>query len=645
MDKTRFSEEKMRKDIVQWVTEARVHWRTRFDEVDDFTRRYEAKRSISGLVGWGANPKSSPKDSPWNNASDVGIPIEAFTIEGLVPRFLKVCYGAKPNVWVRGESDDDHEQAPVVQEALNHQLTKYIKIYRRMKNCFRNVSMAGDGFVKCVWEKEEKIINRTAFYLADAMTGQVELNEDGSPVEVERDAEIPKPENAGGRMYTKVKKIVSEPKKTYDGPKIYSRSVKDIIVPKDADTPDMQELDWVADLYERTLDWCKRRVAEDEMELEEGKFDEKAVRELSELVVTKSTGHNKENPSFVKLLITEWHGQYDVNDDGFLEEIVVFLGGMSNQVVVNTKDEQMDTKLLGWMITPYPKRPFFHYQIIPKDGSFYGLGVPEFLIGIRNLIDAVFNQMIDRGSIANNPVTITPPGHDPDENPYGPGAQWVSDNPNAFRVLDMPKAEQLEFVKLEFLLSLVQKLFGVTDYALGSESSIASNRTASGIMTIVGEGNIKFDDMIRSLQDVNDELYDFIVQLNAELLDDEFVYMVTGSQENPFRKIKKQVWAGNFDFESAGNSININRQIEQERGTFAYRTFMDSYGKNPVITADVLWQATENLLRATDLRNIKLPSIEEVKQEQIKQMAEAIKLSQQQQVPGGQGGNPQAAGQ
>lgn len=72
---------------------------------------------------------------------------------------------------------------------------------------------------------------------------------------------------------------------------------------------------------------------------------------------------------------------------------------------------------------------------------------------------------------------------------------------------------------------------------------------------------------------------------------------------------------------------------------------MDSYGKNPVITANVLWQATENLLRATDLRNIKLPSIEEVKQEQIKQMAEAIKLSQQQQVPGGQGGNPQAAGQ
>ena len=60
-------------------------------------------------------------------------------------------------------------------------------------------------------------------------------------------------------------------------------------------------------------------------------------------------------------------------------------------------------------------------------------------------------------------------------------------------------------------------------------------------MTIVGEGNIKFDDMIRALQDVNEELYDFIVQLNADLLDNEFVYYLTGA-ENPFRKNKRLGW-------------------------------------------------------------------------------------------------------
>ena len=84
--------------------------------------------------------------------------------------------------------------------------------------------------------------------------------------------------------------------------------------------------------------------------------------------------------------------------------------------------------------------------------------MPEFLIGIRNLIDAIFNQMIDRGSITNNPPLITPANHDPDVNPFRPGVQWATDNPNAYRVLELPKNEQLEFTKIEFLLALVQKL-------------------------------------------------------------------------------------------------------------------------------------------------------------------------------------------
>ena len=301
-----------------------------------------------------------------------------------------------------------------------------------------------------------------------------------------------------------------------------------------------------------------------------------------------------------------------------------------------------NSKLLGWMITPYPKRPFFHYQIIPMDGSFYGKGVPEFLIGIRNLVDAIFNQAIDRGSIVNNPPLITPTNHDPDENPFGPGVSWPSDTPNAYRVLELSKSEQMEFIKIEFLLALVQKLFGVTDYSLGTESTIASNRTATGIMTIVGEGNIKFDDMIRALQDVNEDLYDFIVQLDAEFLEDDIVFKLTG-QENPLAKIGKDGFSGKFDFEAAGTSINLNRQIEQERANAAYQTSMNSFGKNPVITSEVMHTVTDNYFNAIDMRNVKLPTIQELQQMRIRDTAEAIKLIQAQEAEavakqGGQGG-------
>ena len=623
MPDKKFKPQEMKDDIVKWVSEAETYYADRFTAVDDYVKRYEAKRSISGLMGWQDDPKKNPKDLPWKNASDIGIPIEAFTIEGLLPRFLKVCYGATPIVWVKGTSDDDLAQAPIVQQALNFQLTKKIKIYRRMKQVFKNTVMQGDGIAKCVWEEETKIINKVVYYLQNPLTGEVYNDEQGKPIEVKNDTEVP-PINEQGFPQEKIKKILSEEKKIYDGPKIYSRNIKQVIIPKDANTPEIDELDWICDTYERTIDWCKRRVGDED----EGKFNAKAVRELEEDILVKNPATYKENHNYSKILISEWHGKYDVNDDGLDEEIVVFIGSANITGTSTSKDAQQNSKLLGWMISPYPKRPFFHYQIIPMDNSFYGKGVPEFLIGIRNLIDAVFNQMIDRGSISNNPPLAVPTDHDPDENPYGPGVQWPTDNPAAYRVIELPKSEQLEFSKMEFLLGLVQKLFGVTDYALGSESSIASNRTASGIMTIVGEGNIKFDDMIRALQDVNEDLYDFIVQLNADLLEDEFVFNVTGSQDNPFKKITKKDWIGNFDFESAGNSININREIEQNRATLAYNTAINSFGKNPVITPEVMRQLTENFFRSIDMRNVKIPTVEELQQIIAKQQEQAQAMQQ-----------------
>src|SRR3990167_9397420 len=94
-------EDALRDFVIREVEESIVYQQSRIEEVRGYTKRYEAKRSISGLLGWGDDPKKSPKDSPWEGASDVGIPIDAFTIEGLLPRFLKVCYGAKPIVWIR----------------------------------------------------------------------------------------------------------------------------------------------------------------------------------------------------------------------------------------------------------------------------------------------------------------------------------------------------------------------------------------------------------------------------------------------------------------------------------------------------------------------------------------------------------------
>lgn len=605
-------EDGLRDYIIHEVGESKAYQQPRIKEAAEYVKRYEAKRSISGLMGWGDDPRKNPKDSPWADASDVGIPIDAFTIEGLLPRFLKVCYGSKPIVWVRGVGQSDIPKAPQLQEAINYQLTRLIKIYRRMKLIFKSVAMEGDGFAKCVWEKKTRPFNRVVRYLQNPLTRQlVPDSNTGKPLEVKEDFQ-PQPIDEYGTMPVMVKDEVQEEKTIYEGPMVYGRTIREIIIPKNAISPEIEEWDWICDTYEVTLDWLIRR----EGDIKEGKF--KNVKEIKEKILEGTSNHNQAMRKPIE--IYEWYGKYDIDEDGKDEELVVFVSPVYKI-------------LLGWMLSPFQVRPFFHYQIIPMEGKPYGKGVPEFLIGMRDMIDAIFNQMIDRGSINNNPPIITPPDHEEELNPFGPGVKWKSENPNAYRVLELPKSEQMEFAKLEFLLGMVQKLFGVMDYAVADTGGLAGNRTASGIATVVGEGNIKFDDMIRALQDTNEDLYNFIVGLNADNLDDDFIYQLTEKEGNPFKALSKSYWGGNYDFESVGNSVNINRQLEQERAVLSYREVVNSYGKNPAIGEEAMLDVTENFFRAIDVRNVRLKQIEQIQQEKAQaQQAQAQAAEMQAQV-------------
>lgn len=603
-------EDELRDFIIREVEESIAYQQSRIAEVREYTKRYEAKRSISGLLGWGDDPKKNPKDSPWEGASDVGIPIDAFTVEGLLPRFLKVCYGATPNVWVRGKGTSDVPKAPIVQEALNYQVNRMIKIYRRMKLIFKTVTLEGDAFAKCVWEKQTRPFNRVVRYLQNPITGEIQFDAQGKNIEVKEDY-IPQPDPETGLAPVVIKDEIQEEKTIYEGPQIYGRTIKELVIPKNADSPNIEEWDWVCDTYEKTFDW----LARNEGDIKEGKF--KNIDKIFEEVIGKSADHNKAMRTPIKIF--EWYGKYDINEDNKDEEIIAF-------VCPKYKI------LLGWMLSPFPIRPFFHYQIIPMEGRPYGKSIPEFLIGMRDMVDAVFNQMIDRGSITNNPPIIVPSEHEDEMNPFGPGVKWKSDNANTYRVLELPKSEQMEFAKINFLLGMVQKLFGVMDYAVADTGGLAGNRTASGIASVIGEGNIKFDDMIRALQDVNEDLYEFIVNLNADNLDDDFIYQLTEQKDNPFKSIQKSYWAGNYDFESVGNSININRGIEQQNAMLSYNTITNSYGRNPAISEQTMIDVTKNFFRAIDIRDVRLKTEEQMMQEkqQAQQAQEQLAQTQMQ---------------
>ena len=282
-------EDDLRDFIIREVEDSIAHQQPRIAEVREYTKRYEAKRSISGLLGWGDDPRKNPKNSPWAGASDVGIPIDAFTIEGLLPRFLKVCYGSKPIAWIRGTGQSDIPKAPIVQEALNYQLTRMIKIYRRMKLIFKTVIMEGDGFSKVVWEKKTRPFNKIIRNLQNPLTGDILIDpKTQKPIEVKEDF-ILQPLDDVGTMPVMVKIEKQEEKTIYEGPTIYGRTIKELVIPKNADSPEIEEWGWICDTYEKTFDW----LARNEGDIKEGKFN---ISKIREELLEKAADHNKAIP-------------------------------------------------------------------------------------------------------------------------------------------------------------------------------------------------------------------------------------------------------------------------------------------------------------------------------------------------------------
>ncbi len=84
------------------------------NKVDNWTKRFNAARSISGL-DYGEDPDAFPKLEPWKWSSDLGVPIEAITVRAIIARFVKTLF-TKPLCNVTGRGKGDKQDAKIVQE-------------------------------------------------------------------------------------------------------------------------------------------------------------------------------------------------------------------------------------------------------------------------------------------------------------------------------------------------------------------------------------------------------------------------------------------------------------------------------------------------------------------------------------------------
>lgn len=589
----------------------------KFDEtMENRQKRFEAMRSIRGL-----DYGDLPKTNPWIGCSDIGIPIDAITIQALTARVDRTEFERLPLTRVIAVAPQDQKAAPKIEAFLDWQKLNLMRIRIPKLMATRSAFILGGYFLKMVFEEDYVYDSRDIYALADPDGGGLLKDESGEPVEW--DIDQPPPLNDSGHAYQVVELDKEFKKTTYRGPKMYGRHPSKILWPKDETSQNPNDWDWWSDCYEKSFEWMEDRGAE------AGFINIDQLRARADYRAQQN-GQSVDKKRKVK--IREWYGKYEV--DGKLVDIVAAIAPEYGVFLGWTKDK-IKSKTGGTRLV--------HRCPIPMEGQVLGKSIPDFIKGLRDAIDTIYNQLMDRGARKNNPPIIYShgSGFDPSKHNFG-YRFWPEKVSGTIRELGMAGGESVEFAKLELLIGLIQRLFGVTDTTSGVENP--NNKTYGGISTLLAEGNVNIDMLIQSLNESNIYMDELIIAINSiylrrdeegnaipvefPLLDD--YSSVMEDPDNPFATITEEELLGKYNYYATGTSLAINTRSIREEALFLYNTIMQTAQINPFVAdPNVMHAATEDVFKSFGKKNVQIPSVEEIQQKQQEAQQQQIQMAQQ----------------
>jgi len=568
--------------------------------IKSYNERYNAQRSILGLTYGGGVIKE-----PWIGASDFGFPLEAITIDNLVTREYKAKWKDRPMVRLKPIQKQGNEYVKDVEGYLEYKLRHKIPNFISLRRSADRVKSIEGGFVTKLFNTEYKhweTISDGNYALLNKSTGEYVTKPDGSLLTSDGTESLPNENFVFEEIKTKEEKLY------FKGTKYKIKYYEDIIVPENADTPFVEDLDWLIDITEYS--------ESDLYKMKKG-MTTKEKKKIDELLSSYDDTAKKQSKRD-KITLWEFWGSYDIDGDDIDEEIRVILSP-DFEVIVSVEEN------------PYGgNKPYFHHYLKERKKCFWGVGVVEYLSGIRGVIDTLINANFNRRSIADNPIILVnaTAGYDPDLCEISPFSIWPVQDRSGIGELQLSKGEQANMADLQLLLGLAQKVYGgVSDYASGMESQIASNRTAHGIQSIINQGDLKFEDIVDHDQDINSREYYFMMKYLfpedlEEIEGEDFVILGT---DDPFRRMTKDKLAPEYLVECVTSDVSEKREVKYQKYLglldFVYRS------QDPLILKDFdlrakLW---DGLLEAAFV-GMKTKGMELLQQDDLMRKVQALQI-------------------
>jgi len=235
--------------------------------------------------------------------------------------------------------------------------------------------------------------------------------------------------------------------------------------------------------------------------------------------------------------------------------------GRYHDVVITTVNNKY---VIRMMENPFGKeKPFGHIAPTPDPHEFYGYSEIEAIEQLFEAYIAGFNQLYDNMNLILNPMYIVRDEAllDPTELLYPrPGGIIRTDRTFAAdRSLTdivqpqvVPDVRAGGFQTLDLITRMIDRTTGQFDYTRGNRSETA-NQTATGIMSIIGEANARFEAKIMTCQhQFIKRMARWLLKLNARYLPPGKVIRVMGDKGEEYLEVGVDVLNPEYDVVAIG---------------------------------------------------------------------------------------------
>lgn len=284
-------------------------------------------------------------------------------------------------------------------------------------------------------------------------------------------------------------------------------------------------------------------------------------------------------------------------------------------------------------LNPYGFIPICSVPCFPWPGRFYAMGLADVTEGYQRYIEALLNARIDNVHMALIPPRTVPQGFlvTPQQQKWGPGAQYGVSDPSAFQMLQVNDATSNIYQELGFIQSAADRKTGVGSMASGIPSPSNANRTAGGVNAQLQGATMRLYGVVKNFEDY---LIIPLIQKAIKMvrihsrLGDSMTGMMRNEnnpEERQYVKVASQAFLANTRVRVTASSKMLTRERISQQFPFIAQTLLQGPMLNALgqsgYTVDFK-QFTRMLMDATGIDryyNIVRPFTDEEKQAQQQQ--------------------------